>query len=151
MSSNTSDKPTIELWYCKINSTILESRRYEVHFIEPYVDSDGTTLISVLCSPDKVTIDRYYLLAVDGKFYIHRLDGPAVIGGIIAGGPGGAAVWYKKGHRHREGGPARENTSLWPPQYYLDNIEYAKEDFHKEIARRKSLSAYPELKPLYSV
>jgi hypothetical protein len=59
----------------------------------------------------------------------HRTDGPAIEN--IYG-----KHWYINGKRHREDGPAVEwNNGV--RSWYLNNIYYSEEEFHKEIIKLK--------------
>lgn len=51
----------------------------------------------------------------------------------------GTQVWLKDGRLHREDGPAviRQNgTQIW----YLDGIFYEKDDYYKELYKRKIIT-----------
>ena len=82
-------------------------------------------------------VKYYYFL--DGSFnkawinengQVHREDSPA------CEYSNGLRIWYKDGTYHREDGPA----IVWDDgnhEYYLNNKEYFKEEYWKEIERRK--------------
>ena len=65
----------------------------------------------------------------DGDF--HREDGPAYIGIT------GTKAWLVNNKFHREDGPARIGEEDNYDRYYLDDIEYTKEDWEEEIIKRK--------------
>ena len=61
---------------------------------------------------------------------LHRLNGPAFEE------PGGFKMWYINGLLHREDGPA----AIWDNgdgYYFLDDIEYTKEEWEEELFKRK--------------
>ena len=62
---------------------------------------------------------------------LHRLDGPAT---IWTDGSG-LREFYKEGMRHNEKGPAI--TEGEREEWWLDNINYSKEDFVKKLAKNK--------------
>jgi len=65
---------------------------------------------------------------------IHRKRGPAIIYKI----GGHSKSWYKHGKLHRENGPAIEWTTEADGRnkYYLDDVEYTKKDYYKELHKR---------------
>jgi len=72
----------------------------------------------------------YYL---NDKF--HREDGPAVENTV------GNKFWYINDLLHREDGPACEyGDKSEPESYYLNGKNFSKENYWKEIERRKSIN-----------
>ena len=73
---------------------------------------------------------RFNEVWANEKVKFHREDGPAFPY------PNGTRAWYKNGKLHREDGPAM----VWhngKHEYYLEDKEYSKEDYWKEIEKRK--------------
>jgi len=63
----------------------------------------------------------------------HREDGPAVLFVDVG------QYWYKNGQFHREGGPAiiyADGAQAW----YLDDKEYSREDYYRELHRRSKIT-----------
>ena len=61
----------------------------------------------------------------------HREDGPAYIGAN-----GICQIWYIHGQKHREDGPA-VIWKLSDEQYFLEGVEYTKDDWEKEVMKLK--------------
>ena len=64
----------------------------------------------------------------------HNPNGPAVLFMNT-----GYKAWYINGKRHREDGPAKENcfTNVSGVEYYLNDKEYTKEEWEREILNRR--------------
>ena len=70
----------------------------------------------------------YRVWYINGKW--HREDGPAYEK------PSGTKEWFINGKRHREDGPAVEYSS-GHIEYFLNDNYYTKEEWEKEILKRK--------------
>jgi len=69
--------------------------------------------------------------AGDKEWWLHRVDGPAVIGA------GGSKFWHLNGKRHRIDGPACEWAN-GSKSWWVDGIEYtSKSKYAKAIADYK--------------
>lgn len=70
-------------------------------------------------------------LAMNTDMGLHRKTLPAVIEDTIT-------FWYKNGKHHNLCGPAVISNISGISYYYLDNIKYTKEDYLREVQRRKN-------------
>lgn len=73
---------------------------------------------------------KVWMAEFDQIFYYHRSDGPAVER------DDGTKKWYWKGHLHRIDGPAVIHPN-GEEEYWIDDIEYSKEEFLKFRAKPK--------------
>lgn len=138
----------IVVHYANVGDSALRSSQYILKSMSTYIDKDGTTLIVVFYINEAQCIEQNYLKVSDGKYIIHRLDGPAVTSSAES-----VSVWYKNGFRHREDGPAREYYGMpfKSPEYFLENVPYTREEFFKQRERMKSIENDSELGPLLTV
>ena len=88
----------------------------------------------------KIIGNGYYAIVLgSGSRFYHRVDGPAIEYDDTSRSRG-SKFWYVRAKLHREDGPAYIYYScdmLIEESYWLDGLNYTKEAFDMEVARRK--------------